>query len=339
MRDWFLYAPHFALNEATRFYVDTVAAAGRLLGRELRHVTSARDLPDRADVLVIECKSAVKLRLRRPRARYWLWMQGIVPEEARLHFGSRAREMLWTGLERLALPAARGVLVVSTAMREHLERKYGLRGVTWFRMPCVNATFEPAAFSVPGRYDAPSFVYAGGLQAWQCVDLSLEVFRRVRRVHPDATLTLLTGDRRSASEAVASAGVDGVTIDFVPLEKLKDALQRFKYGFVLRRPHVVNAVATPTKLSSYMAVGVVPVTTTAVHDFAAVLRGVDPLVMSDSVDPDAIAAQVLAVEEKPLAAEAVLESYSAAFRTHFDHSAYLQGCSEFLRATGLKPSP
>lgn len=84
MRDWYLYAPAFALNEATRFYVETVATAGRSLGRELRHVTSVRDIPARGEVLVIRAKSAAKLRLLRPRARYWLWMQGIVPEEARL---------------------------------------------------------------------------------------------------------------------------------------------------------------------------------------------------------------------------------------------------------------
>lgn len=39
------------------------------------------------------------------------------------------------------------------------------------------------------------------------------------------------------------------------------------YGFILRKDSIVNRVATPTKLSSYMSVGVIPIFSVVLDDF------------------------------------------------------------------------
>lgn len=338
MSEWVLFVPSGQLNEATRYYIDTITRAARALGWEPRLVTSLRGVPWHAKVLVVECKSAFKLLVARPRVRYWLWMQGIVPEEAQLQFGSRSREALWTFLERSTLPKAQGVLMVSQAMRRHFAAKYGFAKLPTFVMPCANAVLDAANFRTPHKYESPHFVYAGSMHAWQCFDLTLEVFSRVKALLPQAKLTVLTADRDKALRAVKASNVKDVEIGFVPLPKLQSALAQYKYGFVLREPHVVNRVATPTKVSSYMAAGVIPVMTDAVEDYVAELDGVDPLILCKQFDAASIALAIIDMEARELQPEAVLCSYAAVFARYFDHDAYLTPLGEFLRATGLQAS-
>lgn len=334
MRELFLYAPANQLNEATRHYLQTIARAAHGLGCELRHVTSLSDVPGYSDVLAIETKSAFKLRWARPQSRTWLWMQGAYPEEARLQFGSRWREVLWAYFERCTLPRAKGVLMVSKAMEAHYERKYGLN-LSSFIMPCANAIFAPECFAIPGKYERPNFVYAGSMHKWQCFPLTLEVYRHVKAHCPAATLTVLTSQQDEARRIIEWAQVRDVSVDFVQLEQLQDYLKRFKYGFVLREKHVVNTVATPTKVSSYMAAGVIPVMTDAIEDYVQALAAVRPIIMSTHHDAEAIAKQILLLEQRDIDPEAVKASYSKAFADYFDHSRYVSALARFLERTGL----
>jgi hypothetical protein len=49
-------------------------------------------------------------------------------------------------------------------------------------------------------------------------------------------------------------------------------LQSIKFGFCIREDTPINNVATPTKLSSYVANGVMPIYTSAVKDFDNMVR-------------------------------------------------------------------
>lgn len=336
--DWLLYAGQEQINEATSMYLQTLAAAAQPLGLRLRHVTSLRDVGARDRVLAVECKSAFKVALTRPQARVWLWMQGLYPEEARLHFSSRAREWLQRRFERFALPRVRGAVMVSEAMRAHFRALYPGLALPSSVMPCVNSRLDESCFAVPGKYDRPSFVYAGSLHAWQCVAKTLAVFQRVREALPDATLSIFTRDVAAARSMVDAAGLSGVDVAFVPLAELQGRLARFKYGFVLREDHIVNRVATPTKVSSYMAAGVIPVMTAAVQDYARALHDTEPLVMAVRLDPDLVAAQVLVLEKSPLRAADVLRVYRQVFADYFDLSTYVEGLREFFERTGLAES-
>lgn len=335
MKELLLYCPPSQLNEATEWYVGTLAKAAADFGYALRHVTRLADVGADSTVLVVQCKGAVKLRLFRPRARIWMWMQGVYPEEARLHMGSRSREALQRFFEWFGLPALRGVVLVSEAMREHFSARYGRRMPPTFVMPCVNADLGNDCFEQPGKYAHPRFVYAGGMHAWQCIGETLDVFKRIRSQLPQATLTLLTREGDAARVMVQARGIQGVEIDHVPLAELQSRLAGYKYGFVLRREHLVNQVATPTKVSSYMAAGVIPITTTAVRDYATVLRDVQPMVMTERLDVDAVAAAVLAQERQVLQPTVVRDSYRRVFDSYFDHALYGPGLREFFRRTGL----
>lgn len=335
MSEWLVYSPREQINPATSYYIETVLRAGRALGRKPRYVDSLRYIPWQADVFLVDCKSAFKLRAARPLVRYWLWMQGIFPEEARLQFDSRWREILWNYFERCTLPNARGVLLVSHAMRRHFERKYGNINVPLFIMPCANSSIDPASFEFPLKYENPRFVYAGSMSRWQCFELTLDVYKRIKAQVPQATLTVFTAQQAEAKKIVDASDIKDVNIDFVPLDQLQRRLAQFKYGFVLRAPHIVNNVATPTKVSSYMAAGVIPVMTAAVEDYVKALESVYPMVVCKEFDAAAIAQAVINLEERELHSSDILHSYSAVFDRYFDHAIYAAPLESFLQSTGL----
>jgi hypothetical protein len=333
--DVHLFAPPAQLNDATGHYLAAVGRALDDLGHRLVHTPDLPALPHDADVLTVECKSAARLSARRPRARLWQWLQGLYPEEARWQFDSPLREFAWNHLEAWTLRRSRGALMVSQAMQRHYAAKYPQLRLDSTVMPCVNATLAPHAFGVPGKYERPSFVYVGGLQRWQCIEATLAAFAAIHRALPEATLTLLTADTQRAAALVASLGTPATSIAYVPVAELPQALAAFKYGFVLREHHVVNRVATPTKVSSYMAAGVIPVMTRAAEDFAQHLAAVAPIVWLDALDATHIRQRVLEQEARRLQPEAVLASYQGAFDRYFDPEAYRSALREFFLRTGL----
>lgn len=333
----YLFAPAAQVNEATSHYIGTMAKAMLRNGRQLLHVETISAVPHGATVIVVECKSAIKLRLCRPSARTWIWLQGIVPEEARLHMNSMVREQLWNVFERYSLFSAQGLVMVSDAMREHYQRKFPKLQTTIFVMPCVNAVLDPGLIgAVRDRYDNPNFVYAGSMHAWQCIGLMLESFARLQSILPPATLTILTKDRAGAEAAIGAAGLTGVTVDFVPVNALQNTLAKYKYGFVLRDDHIVNQVATPTKVSSYMAAGVIPVMTDSVRDYTLRLGGADPIVIARDHCPEAIAGEILRLENRAITAENIIKSYGRIFESYFDHEIYIDGLAEFFARERLR---
>jgi hypothetical protein len=331
----YLFARKCDLNEATSYYVNTVASALASGGRRLAYTSRLRDIPLSADVFMIDCKSALFLNIFRPGCRYWLWIQGIAPEEAELTKGSKFRRFYWNYFERITLPRARGVLMVSTAMQRHYARKYGFTDLPVMVMPCVNQELNARSFYAKAKYTEMRFVYAGGLHPWQCFEETLEAHRLIKRSYPSARLTILTWDRSHALEVIERRGAKDVDVDYCRPEELQDVLSQFKYGYVLRHPGPINEVATPTKVSSYMAAGVIPIMTTAIADYADRLAGVDPLILIERPDPLLVLEAVSSIEARRLKASGVVEAYRDVFAEYFGHDRYMPRMRSFFAQTGM----
>jgi hypothetical protein len=118
------------------------------------------------------------------------------------------------------------------------------------------------------RYDNPTFVYAGSLSAWQNIDETLQVYKYIENKIPEATLTLLTEENERAQKLIEEYNIQNAKVRFVSLNDLNIELLKYKYGFLLRKDIKVNHVATPTKMSSYLASGVIPVYKDVIKDFS-----------------------------------------------------------------------
>ena len=102
---------------------------------------------------------------------------------------------------------------------------------------------------------------------WQCVEETICLYSKIEKKIPHSSLTILTKEIEVAQKLIKKYGVKKYNIKYVALDQLDDELRKYKYGFLIRNEHVVNKVATPTKMSSYLALGIIPIYTDTIEDF------------------------------------------------------------------------
>ena len=66
------------------------------------------------------------------------------------------------------------------------------------------------------------------------------------------------------------------------LNNLDSELAKYKYGFLLREDHIVNHVATPTKMNSYLSVGVIPIFSDVIFDYNKNFNDFDNIIKLNS---------------------------------------------------------
>ncbi|EEP0942846.1 glycosyltransferase family 4 protein, partial [Salmonella enterica] len=147
-----------------------------------------------------------------------------------------------------------------TAMKEFYERKYNLNLAS---RSIVLPIFEKTTINPNhSKWESNTFetIYAGGMQAWQNIDLMIKVTKggdtrniKFNFFFPQELISdfkLKLGDRLDSRT---------IMVDSLPKEDVIKVMTRCHLGFVLRDDIVVNRVACPTKLIEYLECGVVPI--------------------------------------------------------------------------------
>lgn len=313
----------------TDWYIHTIGSMLSDIGFTVQYVSDCAHSgnPKRDLYFVSEAKSAAILVARGCKHLVY-WAQGIAPEEDYLRFGSKPRRFALSFCEKTALRHARCVFMVSDAMRRHFEGKYrvDLASKT-FVAPCCNEVLHPESFMSPGKYEHPVFTYAGGLSKYQCIDGMLGLFADIQVRIPDAELLFYTWDTDRANELVTGCGLSNVTVASKKQDELPAALSRAKYGFVIRDDIAVNRVATPTKISTYMANGVIPVVSSCVEGFAEASSGLEYAICCP--DDDMVRA-ICDMESRGVDANEILDEYHGFFDGYFDLEKKRNAMRKFL---------
>lgn len=269
------YSLHYRTNsEVTDWYIETIEEALKnAIGMEIDQVTSLSNLSITKKeewFLVSDIVNFCRLWIC-GRRNVILWIQGIVPEESYLRNNSKLRYGALSILERTALKYAKYIFFVSEAMKEHYVKKYhvSLNSDRYFIMPCFNEEIEKKQFE-KHDYLNNEFVYVGGLSKWQCFDETLDLYKQIETKYENVSLKVLTQNQELAEQMIRKKGIGNYTVKYVPKESIKDELLGAKFGFCIRADMPVNNVATPTKLSSYVCSGVIPIYTSAVRDFSTI---------------------------------------------------------------------
>lgn len=261
------FLPKKTMNEATTYYVGIVKEVFKKGGYLVTETDEFNRLSNKKIIFVMSAKWCFLVKLRNPNAKIVTWFQGLGAEEALLTRESFLRKRLWNCVEWFALKFSWFNIYVSERMHQYYMDTYNLRDKYFFIMPCFNKKLNLSSFYVENKYSSPSFVYAGGLDKWQCIDETLEFYSLVERENYNSNLTLLTRDTVKAELLINKYNIKNYTIKFVSLEDLDSELEKFKYGFIIRKNHIVNDVSTPTKMNSYLANGVIPIYTDVISDF------------------------------------------------------------------------
>ena len=266
---YFYFSDKSLLNEVTTVYVKTLEDVIKDLGFEVIYTYNYKSIPKKSKILTITDKCNFTVLSNCDPEICINWFQGIVPEEAALTFENKLSKYprVWyhNFLERYTLKRNNLNIFVSNSMREHYQHKYNLKIDNGFVMPCFNCTLDENAFTI-NRYKTPSFVYAGSLAKWQCVEPMIKAFKELKSVLPSASLSIFTRQKDEAYRIAEKNGVE-LEIDSLTPEDLNRRLKDFKYGLLFRDDISVNNVATPTKINNYMACGLIPVFSDVIDDY------------------------------------------------------------------------
>lgn len=133
------------------------------------------------------------------------------------------------------------------------------------------------------------FVYSGGLHKWQKVDDSLRLFMNYHRYNKMSKMLVLTGDSDMFKEMIGQEEFleikDDVVTTSVPFQSVPTYLNACDVAFLIRDNHVMNAVASPTKLAEYLACGL-PVISSEVSKYWVGKEAEQYLLIADSTTLD-----------------------------------------------------
>lgn len=204
-----------------------------------------------------------------------MWQQGVTAEESYMRHHSSIRRKILNFFDGFSMKHAKYVFFVSEALREYYENiiKHSLADKSYI-MPCFNETFDRSRLEYK-NYNKKTFAYVGSLSVWQCFDETLEFYKQIEQRFDDTELLVLTFEVDKAIECLQKSGIKKYKVKSVPQEQVKEELSDISYGFILRKDIIVNQVATPTKISSYLAAGVLPIFSDCLRDFNRISDGLN----------------------------------------------------------------
>lgn len=295
MKKIVFYYKNGIINDATSFYIDVIENAAKKINVEFVKTMNLMDIKKDDIVLTICCKHYIKVLLTHPFNKTIFWSQGIEPEESRLHCNI-IKYWIKSIMEYVAIKYSTLLFMVSDAMYEHYRKKYGIERKHYIIMPCFNA--EKLLEVELKKYNQPTFVFAGGTSRWHCAEQIVDTYKRIEETLPNASIKILS-NAKDWESILQKYKVKNYSISYVSLEQLPKELSFYKYGFLLRESHVINKVATPTKMSSYLGSGLIPVYTDAVEDFCKKIDlGEFSLLFKTPIDTKEIADSIIRFEQQ-----------------------------------------
>lgn len=257
------------------------------------------------------------------RRKIFFWIQGILPEESLMRHGKGLRFAILSYAEKKAIQYAMHVACVSQAMREHYEKKYSIDLSSKYSVfPCYNTSLVSDAFKKRDKYKNNVFVYAGGLAVWQCFDKTLAIYKKIEDLGISGTkLLVLTKNQEQAKKLIEAQGIVNYETGFYPKEELPKVLADAKFGFVIREDHPVNAVATPTKISTYLSCGLIPIFSSCIRSFKQQSEGMKYVAKMENPSDIEMITKFMTI---PLSNEEVLIEYQNLYERYYSDEKYIR---------------
>ena len=328
MQNCYLYCDKRSLNSATVYYINLITECLQEKGYEIFTVYDKKDIHDPNIIFTVTERYFLVAKMFFPKAKTIYWAQGVDAEEARANMHTIkdfARYVLRRYSESVAVRKADLLFCVSERQVEYYEQKYGYkkeRGLVV--MPCYNLHLSESFNKM--QYSTPTFVYAGNAAGWQGVDFMMNVYSRVEaRLGENCKLVLLTNDVEEFKKKIEAEGIKNVEMKFVPLDELQNELHKYKYGFIIRDESIINQVATPTKMNSYLASYVIPIYSDSVQDFVSNIKlGEFTIMAKCPLNTEEIAEKIVEFERETKDYGKFEQYVKAIFGCHYDDD-YYQG--------------
>ncbi|MPM05874.1 hypothetical protein SDC9_52169 [bioreactor metagenome] len=176
-----------------------------------------------------------------------------------------------------------GFFVVSKALKKNLVFEYNITDKQFFLVPCANSNqkivineqieyreFYRHKYNI--KNDEVLFVYSGGVSPWQCLDISIELFRKIKQINgwENSKFLILSGSTEKVRNIIGKE--KGFILDsFLPTE-IDKVLCSGDIAFLLRENFVTNNVAYPNKFLEYVRSGMYIIATEYIYDVAEKIK-------------------------------------------------------------------
>ncbi|WP_155828723.1 hypothetical protein [Butyrivibrio sp. XPD2006] len=313
--------------EVTKSYFDIVVEAAKGIGIECQKVNRIKIKRENGKriVFVATIFEAIKARLAGYN-KVVLWVQGIAPEESLVRRSSYLRWLILSCIEYIAVLCSDAVFFVSEEMKRHYQHKYNLKPLC-FIMPCFNERIDKASFDAHD-YGDNTFVYSGGISDWHCFTQIVNIYGNIEKKYGEnVKLCVLTKQTDEAGKILEECGIKNYSVKYVKKEEICHEMTRAKFGFCIRDDSKVNNVATPTKLSSYVCNGVIPIYSSAIVDFYRQSKEsryclcYDDALFWDKLD---------GLIKEDISPESIFIEYSKVFGNYYSSDYYINGIQKFF---------
>ena len=257
-----------------------------------------------------------------------LWQQGATADESYMRNKSKLRYNLLNYIDLFAMKKAKIIFFCSEYMRTHYEhlahRSYINKSYT---MPCFNETLSTHIIEEKD-YTKKNFAYVGSLDLWQCFDETIALYKEIENFYPNAHIKVLTFSVNEAIKKIKERGIRNYEVKCVKKENVQNELKDTVYGFVIRKDSIVNRVATPTKLSSYMSVGVIPIFSNVLEDFKKVSNNMKYAISVGNIH---YVSDVLAKIDLPIEKKELIKEYSQLFSSYYGIHNHVNHISRLMK--------
>lgn len=248
-------------------YLEVVRQSLKNVGFSCEYIKKLDGLDKKSLIVFPMAKDAFKYYIKGYH-NFAIWQQGATADESYMRNHSKIRYNILNYIDVFCMKKARFILFVSDYMKHHYEElaNHDFTNKSYI-MPCFNEELDKSAL-LKKDYSKKIFTYVGSLDLWQCFDKTAKLYAEIEKRFADAQFKVLTFQVDEAKKILSDMGVKNYSVKQVPKEEVKDELSECTYGFIIRENNMVNRVATPTKISSYLSVGVLPIFSSCLIDFS-----------------------------------------------------------------------
>lgn len=257
----------YSNQEVTSLYCEIISRALSKLGISVKTVASIEKDKANKKLGIIVVRTGDAWKAKRYHFGYIVtWIQGVAPEETWLSLRKISRYLIVMLLEILGLMSSDFNFYCSERMAKHYKKRFIVKAKNSYIMPCFNDELNQEHI-LNKDYSQNVFVFAGGMDKWQCFNKTAAIFKKIEEMVPSSFFRVYARDKELAEKELKALGVKNYSVDYVSQEQLKEEFKTAKFGFCIRDNIEVNRVATPTKLSNYVSSGIIPIYSKCIDGF------------------------------------------------------------------------
>lgn len=254
------------------FYLDVIKEALEGLNYECEYIKGFEGV-SKKDLIVFPMANDAFKYYHKGYRNIILWQQGATGAESYMRHSSKIRRAILNYMDCFVMKRAKMILYVSEHMLHYYEKMAGRSFAhKAYLMPCFNEALVHDMIAQKD-YSQKTFTYVGSLDLWQCFNETAEIYAEIEKRIPGTFFKVLTFQTDKAKQILEEKGIRNYSVACVPKEQVKAELAGCTYGFMIRHDIDVNRVATPTKISSYLSAGVLPIYSTCLTDFHKQAKG------------------------------------------------------------------